>query len=164
MAGRTVPTCLGRCFNITPQQVDPVFLTYQVHDSSVNAITSVYDAGIVVPGEIGSPPVAQDYASYPLLVAASITPGTHATCLAAGYFRLGTSPVGTVTADVDGDNTGADWAATHGTVMRRVLTKYSWLTPSLIDTASFAAYHALNNDVIGIYLPAGDESTLEQVM
>lgn len=164
MEGRTLPVCLGRCFNIQPQQVDPVYLTYQVHDSSVQAIPAVYDAGISVPGEVGSPPIAQDYATYPLLVAATMVPGTYATCLARGCFRLGTSPFGTVTADVDGDNTGNDWTATHGTVMLRILRKYSWLPEALIDAPSFTAYHALNNDVIGLYLPAGDQSTIEQVM
>jgi hypothetical protein len=157
MKGRTLPVCLGRCINISAQQVDPLYLTYQVHDSSVQAIAAVYDSGVAVP-------FAADYPSYPTLAVASIPAGQHATSIAAGVFRLATPAVGSVTADVDGDNTGADWTATHGTIMRRILTKYSWLNTSDIDHTSFSAFHAIQTHIIGLFLPAGDQSTIEQAL
>lgn len=165
MAGRTVPVSLGRVLNITPQQVDPVFLTYQVHDGTVQDIWSVYDAGVRIDGEGGgSPSAPTNYASYAALIAASVTAGKYATSLSSGHFRLGTSPVGAVTADVDGDNTDADWTATHGTILLRILRKYSGLTEAKINAASFTTFHNQNNDVIGLYLPPGDQSTIEEVI
>ena len=35
IAGRTKPTALGRCFNVTAQLVDPLILTYQLHAGAI---------------------------------------------------------------------------------------------------------------------------------
>jgi hypothetical protein len=130
----------------------------------VSAISAVYDAGISVPGESGSPGSPINYADYAALTAASVTSGTYATALSGGYFRLGTTPVGTVTADVDGDNRDGSWVASPATIMRRILLMYSDIGTDAIDHASFFALHDLNSNIIGLFLSAGDESTIEQVM
>jgi hypothetical protein len=101
MAGKRKPLAFGVVNNITPAQVNPANLTYQVHDGAVNAIPAVYDSGYALSG-----PDA-DYASYAALAAATITNGHYATAKAVGLFRLGSAPNGLITCDVQGDSGGS---------------------------------------------------------
>jgi hypothetical protein len=156
MAGKTLPVCLGRGANLPAQQVDPGFLTYQVHDAAVSAITAVYDAGAVVPW-------AANYTTYGALTGATIPAGMHATSVETGYFRLGTTPFGTVTADVDGDISGG-FVSTHGEVLAVVLDRYSSLEIGDLDSGSFTTLAAIQPAVMGLFLEAGDRSTVEDVV
>ena len=96
MAGKRKPLAFGSPLNVSAVPLVPNLLIYQVHDGAMRAIDAVFDRAVALtPGA--------DVASYAALAAASVAPGTFATCLAAGLFKLGSTPNGTVTANIRGD-------------------------------------------------------------
>lgn len=119
LAGKRKPLAFGNALNVSAVPLVPSLLIHQVHDGAMLAIDAVYDRGAALtPGA--------DVANYAALVAASVSPGSYATCLALGLFKLGSTPNGTVTADVRGDVADgyivrtADivrWALRHRTVL-----------------------------------------------
>ena len=160
LTGRTMPTAFGRCLNVTAQLVDPTILAYQVHSGRIDSMTAVYDQGIEVPFDV-------DYGSYALLAAATVPAGTYATSLTSGHFRLGSIPTGNVTADIRGHRTEPpddNYTDEHGGVMLVILRHYASFPDSLIDLDSFAALDVAQPESMGLFLPAGDESTVEEVL
>lgn len=154
LAGKRKPMLFGICLNVTPVQLVPSGLIYQVHDGSVASITAVYDRG-------ASLLQGSDFATYALLAAVSVGSGQYATCKALGLFKFGGSgPAGLVTADVQGDNTDgyidktADivrWALRHRTVL---------VDPTDLATASFTAVNTAQPAPIGIFIGPSDNLTV----
>lgn len=159
MAGRTLPLTFGRCLNVTAQLVDPFILTYQLHAGAIENIEAVYDSGISIP-------LAIDYATYAALEAATVPAGTYATCLAVGFFRLGSIPVGQVTADLSGDidNINGTYVGRHASISRMILRDYAGFLNSEIDLTSFEAFNDLQTAEIGLFLPAGDQSNVIDIL
>ena len=160
MTGRTVPTAFGRCLNVPAQVLDPTVLTFDLHGGPLDSITAVYDAGIALGLDV-------DYATYDELATSSVLDGEYSSCLAAGKIKLGLAPTGSVTADIQGDNQLFDargYTDEHGGVMKKILMNYSDLVDSQIDLASFDALDVLQPASMGLFLPAGDQSTIEQVL
>jgi hypothetical protein len=166
MAGRAKPTLFGRGSNITLQLLDPAILTYQLHAGAIDSISAVYDAGISID-------FYQDYATYAELEASDISTVVvntetqlYASCLAAGVIRLGVSPVGAVTADARGhlDNLTGNFNQTTASLIRTILRDYAAIAASEIDQAAFDAFVSLQSGAIGLFLPAGDQSTVVDVV
>ena len=160
IAGRSFPTAFGRCPNIPAQILDPAILTYHLHGGSINAVTAVYDQGIVVPFNA-------DYLTYAALEAAVVPAGTYASCLAEGCIRLGFAPTGDVTADIRGDNQLFDsrgYTDEHEGVIKKILINHVGLTEEMMDIPSFSVLLALQGNSMGLFLPAGDQSTVRQVL
>ena len=159
IAGRTKPTALGRCLNVTAQLVDPAILTYQLHAGSIQEVEAVYDAGIDVP-------VGTDYPTYAALAAASTGVGLHDTCLAGGFIKLGIIPIGTVTADLKGDlQTSPNvYVGNHGSIMRMILLDYAGFIALEIDSPSFDTLNNQQFEGMGLFLPSGDTSTVHEVL
>jgi hypothetical protein len=93
LQGKPKPICFGSVINVPAPCVNTSKLTYQVNDGAVSSIPTVYDRGATITA-------GADFATSALLQAASPGAGTYITCLAEGYFRLGSAPSGLVTADV----------------------------------------------------------------
>lgn len=160
MAGRTVPTAFGTCLNASAQLVDPAILSYQLHGGTMDSIIAVYDAGIALAFDA-------DYASYAALEAATVPAGSYASSLATGFIRLGTTPIGAVTADIRGDNQTFDargYVADHGGLIKKVLLNYSNLVTADLDEDSFDDLDTAQPASMGLFLPAGDQSTVEEVI
>ena len=159
MAGRTMPIALGRCPHVPAQSVDPSTLTYQLHTGPMQEVISVFDAGVSIPFDT-------NYAHYTALAAATIPAGKYATSLLSGHIRLGTSPVGQITADVRGDidNVNLSYVGTSGSIIRMVLRDYGGLTSAELDLTSFNNFVALQTGSFGLFLPAGDQSTVLEVV
>lgn len=128
LTGAVKPVVLGRVWNMSPVLIDGVKLVYQVHDGVVAAVTGVFDGGAALT-------FSANYATYALLVAATVAAGQYATCLAEGMIRVGSSPVFAVTAHVDGHSAA-------GITVRSIA---GWLASQLdtelgleIDAAAFA--------------------------
>lgn len=146
--GKRVPLCYGSVENITPQLLN-TDLIYQVHDGSVQSIATVYDRGATL-----TP--SADYPDYASLKAATIPSIQFATCKALGLFRLGGSPAGLVTCDVQGDNTGG-YVSTTADIIVRIITGRVGVSPSMIDTATVTACNAASPGAVGIFI--GDTET-----
>lgn len=154
--GKPKPMCYGDVSNITPVLVDPVNLTYQVHDGAISAVSSVYDRGygITLDTSVGA---SGDCADYAALIAASIGAGQFATCLAEGFFRLGSSPDGVITADVLGD-AGGGYTNSIDQIALRILEDRAGLSSIYIDSASFVGMASISGPM-GIYVSQNEAPT-----
>lgn len=136
-AGKPRPLCFGGCNNVSPVLIDSTNLIYQVHYRAISSVTKVRDKGALLT-------IAGDYANYAALVAAALTPGQCATCLALGLVRLKSQPAGTVTMDLSGEG------SITTDIVKRLLTDLAGVSLAQIDTASLAAL-AEDDGFIDVY-------------
>lgn len=140
LAGKPKPRAYGKVFNVSPAFCNTSKLTYEV--GVCNSIDAVYDSGLALtPGG--------DFATSTLLQAATPAAGTFITCLAAGYFRLGSSPVGQITADV------TQGAATGNRTVAQILKQLALnagFSSGEISASDVAALDAAAPQVVGIWL------------
>ena len=161
ITGITRPLIFGRASNVTAQLVDPAILTYQVNTGTTQLIAQVYDAGVVVP-------FSADYPTYAALAGATlpVPPQVYASCLAEGYIRLAISPIGAVTANVRGhkDSVSGSYIETTAAVIRTILGDFGDIPTAEVDLPAFTAATSLQPGAIGLALPAGDQSTIIEVI
>lgn len=143
LSSKVKPHCYGQVRNAEPVLVDGANLRYQVHYRNIQAINAVRDAGASLTN-------FGDYANTTLLDAASIPAGNFATCLAAGVFKLGSSPAGVITADVQGEGLSS-YVSTVADIIQRIATTSGGLSVGDLDTATFTTLNTLNSAVVGIY-------------
>lgn len=156
LVGKRKPLSYGYVYNISPPLVVPSLLIYQVHDGAIEAVSAVYDRGVTLSA-------GTNYATYALLAAASVSAGTYATCRAEGFIRLGTAPSGTVTADIQGDNTTA-FSVTTADIVRKVLTRSVLDDPDDLYLPSFVAANVANSSEVGYYVGQDDTTTVADVI
>ena len=94
--GDVKPLCYGEVKNVPLKLVDQANNIYQVHDGSIEEVTTVYDRGVAL----------NDDGDVADITAASVSSGNYKTQLSGGYIKLGGNPDGRVTADVKGCNAG----------------------------------------------------------
>lgn len=167
LKGKRKPRAFGPVTNVTPPALIPTELVYQVNDGPVSAITAVYDRAVVL-----AP--AGDYASASLLRAATtgaagsgaaIEAGEYATCLTAGLFRLGGSPIGTVTCDCQGDATGGVYVDSTADIVKRLIVGTARVVdPGEISQPSFDAFNADQPAPVGYWIADGSDVTVQQVV
>lgn len=158
LVGKRKPVALGYVYNVSPPLAIPSSLVFQVNDGPVSAISAVYDRGIAItPGA--------DYATSAALLAATISAGTFVTCIAEGLFRLNTSPTGTITSDVIGDNTGGILASNAASIIRRIILRTQCLIdPADLSLPEFTLLNVLQPADIGYWISPDDTSTVADVM
>jgi hypothetical protein len=163
--GKRKPICLGLPPNISVPLIDATNLVYQIHDGQIASVSAVYDRSVALTAN--STP---DYSSYANLIAATITPGRYATCLALGIFRLGAKPDGTVTATAQGAvNNGLVAGSASGATLSDTASLIHYLlTVSaaniVVDTGSVIAMKAAQGAAIGYWIGPDDNKTLRQVI
>lgn len=121
------PLCFGEVHNITPLLVDPGTLTYMVHNGPIEDIIEVRDNGI---------------------------PVSFGKDLANGTFALSASPVGTITASVQGSKASGVYRNTVGALVPFLAKTYGAnpMTDADIDSAQIAAFSAAHTQPVGIYI------------
>lgn len=140
--GHRKPKCYGKVFNVSPPCVNTSKLTYQVNDGAVASIPAVYDRGLALtPGA--------NYATSALLQAATPGAGTFDTCLAEGYFRLGSTPAGKISADV---TQGAASANRTVAQILKQLALDAGIGGGEISSADVTALDATSSAEVGIWL------------
>lgn len=142
LAGAPKPLAFGHSYQVEPTLIDPTNLVYQVHDGTVDDITSVQERGAEVTD-------AGDVAD---LYATSVTAGQFKTDLARGLFRLGSSPTGQMTATVQGDEVSTTYVNTAGAILSRILVTRLGLTTTDVDTASLTALASAQPAEVGLFL------------
>lgn len=158
LVGKRRPLSFGYVSNVSPPLVIPLELVFQVHDGRVLGIPAVYDRGSLLT-------FAGDYPTTDAMRSAPATPGTYTTCVAEGYFRLGGSAVGQVTADVQGDATGAGFVSTTADIVRRLLKHSTTLAdPGDLVTWSFDKLNTQNPNAIGYWIPPDSNQTVREVI
>lgn len=125
LTGKYKPKAYGSCSNVPAVLVDAANLIYQVNDGAIDGVPAVYDRQTILT-EVPGAPGAGQY---------QVTAST-------GTFKLGSTPAGTVTCDVEGDAVGG-YVETTADLIRRILVTQSGLYDSQIDSTSF---DVLNDD------------------
>lgn len=133
--GHSVPQAYGICRNIVAELVDSSKLIYKFHDRTAQDVIAVYDRGAPITK-------GNSYANYAALFAATTTAGTFDYCLSSSgsYYRLGSSPSGSVTADVNGD-AASGYVDKVGSILKAIMLRGVLL--SELDTATFTALDIL---------------------
>lgn len=144
LKGKYKPKGYGACFNVTPPLVNSASLIYQVHDGAINDVPAVYDRQIVLTK-------GADYASAVDLQTNAPSAGQYRVWKGGGYFRLGSTPAGTLTADVQGDATGGYITAT-GSIVKRILEAQAEFVAGDINAASFTALDTSTPAAVGIWI------------
>jgi hypothetical protein len=145
LKGKVKPKVYGKVLNVSPPCVNTSKLTYQVNSGAVASIDAVYDNGVALtPGT--------NHANSAALQAAAVTASTFDTCIAEGYFRLGTSPVGEITVDV---TQGA--AASNRTVAQIIkqLALDAGVASGDISSTDVTNLDTDNSSVVGIWINDG---------
>lgn len=142
LKGKAKPQAFGRVFNVPAPCVNTSTLTYQVSDGAVSDITAVFDRG-------ASLTKGANFATSALLQAASPAAASYITCFAEGYFRLGTSPAGLITADVTQGAAGSN--RTVAQIIKQ-LALNAGLSAGEISSADVTALDTANSAVVGIWL------------
>lgn len=124
---RLLPLCFGECHNVTPLLTDPTSLTYMVHNGPIEGVIEVRDGGVPVSFSVN---------------------------LSAGTFSLEATPVGEVTASVQGAKFASTYYNTVGQLVKNICKTYgtSPLTDADIDLAAFTAFESAHTQPVGVYL------------
>lgn len=154
LRGYPKPLCYGRCYNVPAINVNTARHIYQVNDGPVQSIDYVMDMGAPFTFDA-------NYADSASLAAASVSEGHYATCLAEGYFKLGSIPAGEVTADVYGD-AGGGYVETVAEIVERILTTRAGFSGGDLDSGSFAALVSAAPEPVGLWI--ADEMMMDEAI
>lgn len=135
LKGKPKPLCYGKVWNIAPPLIDSVNLIYQVHAGAIQDVPAVYDRGVALV-KVGGAPAA----------------GQYQVDTVNGTVKLGATPDGTVTCDVQGDASLSGFVDRTGDIALRILAQQAALTSNEIEPGSFGA---LNTDApasVGIWI------------
>lgn len=139
---RPKPLCYGTVYNIPAVLVNSSRLIYQVNDGAVNAISAVYDRGAALTAGTA-------YSDQADMETHAPSAGYYRAWLAGGYFRLGSTPAGLITADV---TQGA--AASNRTTAQvlQALTLQAGIDSGDIASADVTALDSASSDEVGIWI------------
>jgi hypothetical protein len=143
--------------NVTPVLIDPTNRIYQYSDAP-GTVVNLYERGLATFTADGN--VAATYAA---LVSATVASGHYATANAVSMFKLGTTPVGQITADVTGQFPSDGVVTTVVAIAKSLLSDDLAIAPGLIDSAAFTALDAAYPYVAGIYIGAEQTSAVDQL-
>ena len=135
--GRLKPAGFGT-WAANPPNI-PVFLFDEINNTGIiEAYGNLTDIDALYENGASFGPKTGDHASYEALIAATLAPGSWATCLAEGMIRLGAPPKngGVITCDAQ---FGYDRA---GALIRRIAEHHSGWPSGKIDVAAFDALDA----------------------
>lgn len=139
--GNVKPRVFGDVKNATPILVNTSRLIYQFSDRTTATVSAVYDKGASI--TLGTTYTWANFATFQTTV---VTAGQFNRC--AGYVKLGSTPVGTITGDC------ADSTTLAGDVFETILVEES-LT---MDATSKSALNAIGT--VGLFV-TGETSTTE---
>jgi len=131
LEGSVKPLLLGALRFAPGLLIDAVDNVYRISAvGAIQAVTAVYDRVVSLGASSG------DHASLAALLAATIAPGSWATCLALGLVRLGAPADGQVSFDLSGDNAGAGgFVRKPGAIIGRIAA----LAGGTVDAGNLAA-------------------------
>lgn len=150
LTGKRVPWALGYVFDAVPPLVIPNELLYEVGD--IAAVAAVYDRAVALT-------FGADFATVALLRAAVVIAGRYSTCVADGYVKLGSTPSGTITADLIGT------VVTASTIVQEVLQTATALTyPDDYYLPAFTAVEVQQPAQLGYWIGPDQDVTVETLI
>lgn len=139
--GKVKPKLYGRVYNISPVLVNTSKLIYQVNDGAISTVDAVYDRALGLTK-------GTDYPDQATMLSTAPGASTFRVWPAGGYFRLGSSPTGEITADaVQGT---ADANRTAAQIIKQIALDLG-IAVADIDSGDVTALDLANSSVVGIY-------------
>ncbi|WP_138476160.1 hypothetical protein [Dyadobacter bucti] len=138
------PLAYGVIKNAEPVLVDSVNLIYQIHDGSILSVDAVRDRGVAL----------TNVGDVPDIVSASVAAGQFKTQLSGGFIKLGSTPAGRITMDVQGENANG-YVSKTGEIIERIVTTRLGLNPvepEYIDGGSLNDLDAVLTGDVGTYI------------
>jgi hypothetical protein len=138
--GRAKPKAYGKVMNASPPCVNTSRLEFEV--GICNSVDAVYDRGATMTAGAA-------YASQSDMETTAPTASNFRAWAAGGYFRLGSSPVGQITADI------TQGAAAGNRTVAQILKRLALdagLASGEISIGDVTALDAANSNVVGIWL------------
>lgn len=150
LKGKVRPLVFGRVKNISPMQVNTSRLIYEVSSGAVQTCTGVYDRGVALTAGAVYTSVADMNATAP-----SAGGYRFLNTATGSYIRLGSSPAGTITADVE-QNSSSPATETAAQMFSQLLTlagtNLGNAARYTIKAGDVAALDALDASVLGLYV------------
>jgi hypothetical protein len=158
LKGKVKPMCFGKVFNITPFFVNTSKLVFQIHTGQINDVVAVYDRGAAITQ-------GSSRASLATLLSTTPTAGQWDYYLGSGsdgaYIRLGSSPSGAITCDVEGDKFGGTYRTTAADIMDVIARIHGGIADADIDDTAITNLNTANSAEVGIYVDT--EQTIASV-
>jgi hypothetical protein len=151
--GQPKPLAWGRVYNVAPPAVNTSRLVYQVNDGAVSDVPACYDRGVSLTR-------GADYTSQADMEVNSPAAGNYRVWPAGGYFRLGSSPSGQITADVVQGSTAA--ACTVGQIVKAIVTGPGGIALADVVTSDITALDAANPAEVGVWV--ADHTNIREVL
>ncbi|MCF0055510.1 hypothetical protein [Dyadobacter sp. CY356] len=139
------PLAYGKIKNAEPILVDSINLIYQIHDGSILGVDAVRDRGVGL----------TNGGDVPDIILATVAPGQFKTQLSGGYIKLGSTPAGRITMDVQGENGNGGYVSKTGAIIQRIVTTRLGLNPvepEYIDGGSLNNLDAVLTGDVGTYI------------
>lgn len=156
LKGRPKPLSFGRVLNAPLPCVNSSRLIYQTNDGPIARVMAVYDRGAAMTAQA-------DYGSRAEMLATAPNPGCFRAWKAGGYVRLGSVPIGQVTADLLAGITPAQRTAAQ--LLLAMATGPGGLAPADVVLADVAALDAAAPAELGLWVSSEEtvRSTMERV-
>ncbi len=135
------PLCYGTVFNIPAVLVNSSRLIYQVNDGTVNSISAVYDRGAALT-------VGAVYTSQSDMETNAPSAGSFRAWPAGGYFRLGSTPAGLISADVSQGATSANRTTAQ---ILKALALQAGIDAGDIHSGDVTALDTASNAEVGVW-------------
>jgi hypothetical protein len=155
LKGKSKPVALGQCLNVPAPLVDSAKLIYQVHDGAISDVPAAYDRGVVLTK-------GADYADASEMDTVAPAAGEYRVWKDGGYFRLGATPAGQVTADVKGE-ASPSYSDNTADIVLRILALRCALVADEIDSASFSNLASSAAAPVGVWYGTGAVSCAQAV-
>jgi len=150
LAGKEKPLIYGKVFNISPPLVNTSRLIYQVNSATISTLDAVYDGGVALTAGAA-------YASQADMETTAPSVGQYRVWInaAGSYFRLGSSPVYQITADVTAHSAANSTTAQ----ILKAMALAAGIAAGDVSAADVSALDAVNMHVQGIYIDDGITTT-----
>ncbi len=153
LKGQTKPRVFGVVKNISPPCVNTARLIYQISSNAVQSVDAVYDRGAALTA-------GANYVSQIDMETNAPAAGTFRAWPAGGYFRIGSTPAGMITADVTADTTANRTAAQ----IAKTIALAAGIAAGDITAADITALDSANSAAIALWLAPGEETTAREAL
>jgi hypothetical protein len=151
--GNPKPITYGKVFNVNPPMVNTSRLTYQVNDGAISSVDKVYDRGVELTK-------GTDYTNQTDMETNAPSAGNFRVWPGGGYFRLGSSPVGIITADVVQGAAASN--RTVAQILKSIAIDRGGVVSGDVDSGDVTALDTANSAEVGVWVDS--ETDIASVM
>lgn len=157
MKNRRKPRLLGRRERFEPVLINQALLIYIYGVGASGGVLYAHDGGMQLTA-------GADYADYAALAAATVAPGTYATCNALSLIRLGDQLGSVLTITADGVKVGGSVIRTFGAMLDYIVTTDTEFTSGDFASGTLTAINAAAPQELGHWYDGSGETSVRSVL